>query len=482
MASSYSSRLRLEKQGDGENATTWGTKLNTLIDLVDTAISGVTSINVGGLGSPYTVSSANGVSDEARSSVLYIHGSCSAAVSIVVPAVEKVYVIDNATSGSQDLVLEPTGGTGVTIPAGGRMFLYTDGTTAINILSDLRNVATYTGTTLDVVSVSTSIGKINHLSVNVSASITNMSAATGSFTTKVSTAALEVSGVVSASIGEFKATVSAAAFVGNGSGITGIVVTPQNYLTGMQLSNATDTEHDISISSGTCRDSADGATHTLSSAVIKQLDASWVTGTNQGGLSSSLSIAADTWYHVHSIVVAGVTDVGFDTSPIATNLIADHTATSFRRIGSVLTDASGNIIQFTQFGDEFLWNVSSSALTTLVLNATPSVKTDVTIATPLSVTSWAMVTVDMEDLSNGGGVLVHSPDASIGIARPNSASTYPGQSWSARLNSGTNIAGSVYMSKIRTDKSSLISFSVVDSGADLGFYTLGWWDSRGKDG
>ena len=36
MASSYSSRIKLEKQGTGENANTWGERLNSnVIDLVD---------------------------------------------------------------------------------------------------------------------------------------------------------------------------------------------------------------------------------------------------------------------------------------------------------------------------------------------------------------------------------------------------------------------------------------------------------------
>ena len=51
MASSYSSRIKLEKQGSGENANTWGDRLNTnMIDLVDAAVAGVTAVDVDGQG------------------------------------------------------------------------------------------------------------------------------------------------------------------------------------------------------------------------------------------------------------------------------------------------------------------------------------------------------------------------------------------------------------------------------------------------
>ena len=40
MASTYTTRLRLEKQGTGENANTWGDKTNDTFDLLDEAIYG----------------------------------------------------------------------------------------------------------------------------------------------------------------------------------------------------------------------------------------------------------------------------------------------------------------------------------------------------------------------------------------------------------------------------------------------------------
>ena len=48
MTASYTSRLRLVKQGDGDNPNTWGTVLNDgMISLVDDAIAAYTTVEIG---------------------------------------------------------------------------------------------------------------------------------------------------------------------------------------------------------------------------------------------------------------------------------------------------------------------------------------------------------------------------------------------------------------------------------------------------
>ena len=45
MASTFTSRIRLEKQADGENAKAWGLILNqNVFDLVDEAIAGMLTV------------------------------------------------------------------------------------------------------------------------------------------------------------------------------------------------------------------------------------------------------------------------------------------------------------------------------------------------------------------------------------------------------------------------------------------------------
>ena len=48
MASTYTTNLRLTKQGDGENPNSWGQILNDgVISLADEAIAGYTTISIG---------------------------------------------------------------------------------------------------------------------------------------------------------------------------------------------------------------------------------------------------------------------------------------------------------------------------------------------------------------------------------------------------------------------------------------------------
>ena len=74
MPSSYTTRLRLEKQADGENANTWGDRLNQqVIDMVDEAIGGVVVVSTTGATTSLTAS--NGSADQSRNAVLRIEGT-----------------------------------------------------------------------------------------------------------------------------------------------------------------------------------------------------------------------------------------------------------------------------------------------------------------------------------------------------------------------------------------------------------------------
>ncbi len=140
MASTYTSDLRLNKQGIGDNNNTWGTIVNTQLDLLDDAIAGQTTVNVT-TASDYTLSTANGTSDEARRMILKLSGTPTANINIIVPAVTKLYIIDGTSfSGSFSVTIKPTAGTGVTFTAGQKGVVTCDGT---NVVEIFRSVATF---------------------------------------------------------------------------------------------------------------------------------------------------------------------------------------------------------------------------------------------------------------------------------------------------------------------------------------------------
>lgn len=116
--------------------------------------------------------------------------------------------------------------------------------------------------------------------------------------------------------------------------------------------DATDSEHDIVFSAGKISDSTGSQVINLTLALTKQIDAAWAAGSNVGGLFSG-SVAADSVYGCFVIVKDsdGSVDCGFDTSETAANIPSGYTA--YRRVGWVVTDASSNIIGFSQNGDNF---------------------------------------------------------------------------------------------------------------------------------
>jgi len=96
MASTYSTTLRLELIGNGDQSGTWGDTTNTnLGDLIEAAITNVVDITFAN--ATYTLSANNGLPDEARNAVLNLIGTNSGAQNLIAPAVEKTYIVKNAT-------------------------------------------------------------------------------------------------------------------------------------------------------------------------------------------------------------------------------------------------------------------------------------------------------------------------------------------------------------------------------------------------
>ena len=256
----------------------------------------------------------------------------------------------------------------------------------------------------------------------------------------------------------------------DGSALTGIAsALPRGYLSGLELSNGTDADHDINISAGECRGIDDDEDIVLS-AFVKQIDASWAAGTNQGGLASGVSLANNTWYHVFAIKVGGNADVGFDTSVTGGTLVSAHSATAVRRIGCIKTDGSANILAFHQNGDQFEWDVYLQDVNTS--NPGTSAVT-ATITTPLGIKVRADLFGSMRDTtpSLGTHAVVYSPHLS----------THPAES--AMVSTETDGEISNYQTTVLTNTSSQVKYRLTSSTSDQNFkiITRGWFDTRGRD-
>jgi len=146
MASTYSTSLRIQLIGTGDQAGVWGTSTNTnLGTLIEQAITGVQSISLSG--STYTLSSYNGITDEARNAVLSFTGSLSANCTVIAPAANKVYIVKNA-SGSTVTMSVGSGST-VVVPNGQTYIVYTDGTAFYSASNYTSSSVAITGGTID---------------------------------------------------------------------------------------------------------------------------------------------------------------------------------------------------------------------------------------------------------------------------------------------------------------------------------------------
>ena len=129
MSSTYTSRINLELQADGENANTWGQRLNNnVIQLVDDAIAGYTPISIGS--ASYTLSENNGASDEARSAMLEFTGVVSTSINVIIPSQSKFYIVRDKTTRDNDAsyVLQTAGNAGISPAVSSRGIYFCDGT------------------------------------------------------------------------------------------------------------------------------------------------------------------------------------------------------------------------------------------------------------------------------------------------------------------------------------------------------------------
>ena len=116
---------------------------------------------------------------------------------------------------------------------------------------------------------------------------------------------------------------------------------PPGYFSGLGLSLGADTDHDVTVAVGRCRDSSDANDITFSTTITKRIDAAHADGNNAGGLFSG-TVAADTTYYMFVLGKAdGTVDAGFDTDGSAANKPVAWVY--HRQVGTLETDASGNI-------------------------------------------------------------------------------------------------------------------------------------------
>ena len=182
MASTFTTNIRLTKQGDGDNPNSWGQVLNDgVISLADQAIAGIATISVGATTS-VTLTSNNGSGDEARSAILHIKGSVGGShntISLVIPANTKHYLINNDvsanTTASDIIKIKTAAGDVYDIPFDSIGWVYCDNTSVRSVTTKGLNLGTAASADIGVCATNvpdTSLADIRYLRTSVTVDTT----------------------------------------------------------------------------------------------------------------------------------------------------------------------------------------------------------------------------------------------------------------------------------------------------------------------
>jgi len=158
----YVNNLRLKEIVTGAESGTWGTSTNTNLELIADALgSGTEAITTNA--DTHTTTIADGAADEGRALFLKYTGTLDSACTITLApnTVNKVWFIENATSGSQNIIISQGSGANITIANGKIAVIYTDGAgsgaAVLDALADLELSGT-----LSVAGASTLTGVTTH--------------------------------------------------------------------------------------------------------------------------------------------------------------------------------------------------------------------------------------------------------------------------------------------------------------------------------
>ena len=147
MASSYVNNLRLEEMATGEKSGTWGTITNTNLELIGQAF-GYGTETIGDADT--TITMADATTDGVRALYLKITSSADLTTTRVITlapnTVSKVWIIENATTGSQSITISQGSGANVTIGTGATKLIYTDGAGAGAAVAEVALLSTTGGT------------------------------------------------------------------------------------------------------------------------------------------------------------------------------------------------------------------------------------------------------------------------------------------------------------------------------------------------
>ena len=363
MASTYSSNLKIELMGTGENAGTWGNITNTNLG---TALEQA----VVGLGNPDFVADANltitltdtNAAQAARALVLNVtsgFGSLTVTRELVVPTLQKQYIVQNNTTGGQSITVKTSGGTGITVPNGRKAHLYVDGTNVIQMFDfvDINGGAidgTVIGGAAAAAGSFTTLGASGNATVGGTLGVTGLLTATGGVSGAVTSSSVTVTGgtingttigASTASTGAFTTLTSSSTTTLNGTTIpvssTLVTTTATQTITGKTISADDNTLSGIAASSFVL---SNGSGNIDGSAAQKAIPSGVVVGTTD---TQTLTDKTLTSPAINTATIAGGTinnaTIGATTAStgVFTQVDVDNIRLDANTVSA--TDTNGNL-------------------------------------------------------------------------------------------------------------------------------------------
>jgi hypothetical protein len=345
MASTYSS-LKFEIIGTGEQEGIWGDTTNVnLGTAVEQAITGSGDVTFASADVTLTLTNTN-AAQIARNLRLVCVGTSDGARQLIVPAIEKQYIIQNNLADA--VTIKPPGGaTGITVPAGKTMTVFNNGTNIVEVNTYADSFAV--GGTF---SATGNLSALNISTANVTAT------GAGAFTGNVSAANFSTAGNVAAT-GNITITGNSAV-TGNSTVGGDLTVTGNgafNSTGAVKVSVGTTAQQPTPVTGSIRYNSTisqyEGAGNTLgktiSSITRSTTTATLTTATNHGlttGDYITVSGASPSDYNgTYSVTVTGLTTLQYTmaTTPASNaTVVGIYNVNTWSQIGGGATGGGGN--------------------------------------------------------------------------------------------------------------------------------------------
>ena len=174
MASTYS-QYKIQLIGTGDEAGQWGTITNNNFGSAtpgtyqgfEQAIGGRADVTMSSTTITLSLTNSNAAQD-ARALYLNLSGTPGGAADLVVPALQKSYLVKNGTTGGYAVTIKVTGQTGVSIPNGKTVWVYNNGTDVVTAVDHIPSLTL--GAALPIASGGT--GSTSTTFVNLTTNVT----------------------------------------------------------------------------------------------------------------------------------------------------------------------------------------------------------------------------------------------------------------------------------------------------------------------